>query len=218
MRTSLRVGVLMAIFVLAFSAAGSLRADDETGWKIRVDLAFLDPGGDALIVDVGDETIATSLDSGGGVGVAAEYRFSRRLGVEFGVLAAASVDLSSGIFGPVFDNTVEIASFTPVTVGLDVHLTPGKAVDLYLGPQLSWVGYSGVNVSTGLGGTNSSLDLDSDVGPGAIVGVDVPIGQKGWLFQANFRMIDTNMKRGGTSPLDVEFDPRIFSLGFGYRF
>lgn len=76
-----------------------------------------------------------------------------------------------------------------------------------------------MDVITAIGGTATRVSVDNDLGFGAIIGLDIPVGDGGWLFQLNLRHISTDMEgREGTNRVDVDYDPTIFSIGFGYRF
>ena len=111
--------------LLALCAAGPVRADDASGWRLRVDLAFVEPSNDA-----GRGTVFAEFDTSAGIGVRAEYQFSRRLGIDFGFLTTAGVDASASLGGTA---SFDITSFTPLIVGVDFHLTPDRRVDLYTG-------------------------------------------------------------------------------------
>ena len=65
----------------------------------------------------------------------------------------------------------------------------------------------------------TSETVDTDTGWGVILGIDLPLGSSNWLLQSNLRYIDTSLT-GSTSDgrFDSDFDPLIFSIGFGYRF
>lgn len=207
----------MALAVACWLGTVDARAGEETGWRLRVDFGFFDPAGEGITVDTGLTTVSTDLDGGGGVGVRAEYQMSRRFGVEFGFFSGASVDINvlSGS-----SSSVEINSFTPFAVGANLHLTPGSRVDLYMGPQLAWVSYSSLEVGAGPGFAGTTISVDTDLGPAAILGLDIPVGERRrWSFQTSLRYFDTRMEGGsGTNSLDGDFDPTVFSLGFGYRF
>lgn len=194
-------------------------ADSEPTWTIRLDLSWVDPSGDFVTTSVSGATVGTSFDTGFGGGLRGEYQFSPRLGVELGVLSASSVDITSGVFGGTIASGLEVSSFTPFTVGLNVHLTPDRPFDLYVGPLLAFVSYSDMDIRATIGTGSTSESVDNDVGWGAIIGLDVPLGKGGWLIQANFRYIETDMKgSGGAISINSQFDPVIFSVGFGYRF
>jgi len=81
------------------------------------------------------------------------------------------------------------------------------------------VEYGEVDVFAAPGSAGSSVSIDHDLGLGAILGLDFPLGEKRhWAFQTNLRYLATSME-GSTAgnQVDVDFDPVIFSLGFGYR-
>ncbi len=207
------------VLVVMMMAQPAQAAGDEPVWKLRVDLSWVDPSGDFVTTNVGGGTIGTSFDTGFGGGLRGEYQFSRRLGVDLGVLSAGSVDITSGISAGTFASGLEVSSFTPLTVGLNVHLTPDRPLDFYVGPLMALVSYSDVEIRTTIGTAGTSESVDNDVGWGAIAGLDVPLGERGWLIQANLRFIQTDMKdSGGMISINNQFDPVIVSVGFGYRF
>ena len=210
---------IVALALTAMSVMPARAAETEPAWRLRFDLSWVDPSGDFVSADVGSSTFTAGFDTGIGAGVRGEYQFTNMLGVEFGVLGASSVDVTSGLFGGTLGTSVEVSSFAPFSVGLNVHLTQGRPIDLYLGPMLALVRYDSVDVRTTIGTASTSVSIDNDVGWGAILGLDIPLGGGGWLIQTNLRYIDTDIESsGGGIPISSEFDPVIFSLGFGYRF
>jgi len=207
MKRELKIGFIAIVVAIALCLAGSTHADEERGWRIRVDFALVDPGGDTW--RSGGGTVLAELDTGVGIGVRGEYQLSRRFGIEFGLLSAATVDTTLISGGA---TSVDIASFAPLSFGADFHLTPDRRVDLYVGPQVALIEYGDVEVTSG---AVNSFSIDRDFGVGAIVGLDVPVGEaRHWAFQTNLRHLVTSMESGAIA---VDFDPTIFSLGFGYR-
>ncbi len=55
------------------------------------------------------------------------------------------------------------------------------------------------------------MSVDSDVGIGAALGLDVPIGKGKWAFSTGLRYIKTQAE-------EVDIDPVIVTIGFAYRF
>jgi outer membrane protein W len=217
----LRRRIIPLVVALAcFPGAVDTKAGDDTGWRLRVDFGFFDLGGDGITVDTGTNTFRTEVQAGGGAGVRGEYQPLRWLGVEFGFFSGATVDVDFDFSGGSGSTRVDVSSFVPFTVGLDIHLTPRSRVDLYIGPQLAWVRFNNVQVSVGSATTGGSISVDSDVGPGAILGLDIPLGaSRRWAFQMNLRYFKTTMEGGNNGDsLKADFEPTIFSLGFGYRF
>lgn len=219
-RTKIRVlQAAFAIILLATTVNPSNAQQFESGLRLALDLALVNPSGDVVRTQVGVGGVSVDIDSKAGAGIRFEYRFSQALGVEFGMLGASSFDVKVGDLGDGFGVATGVSSFTPLTFGLNYHFLSGDSVDLFAGPFLAAVQYGDVSVQTGVGGVVTTESVDSDTGWGVVLGIDVPLGSSNWLFQSNLRYIDTNMK--GTSsdgPFDSDFDPLIFSIGFGYRF
>ena len=214
-----KLRTILGATLLCGMLASPAIAEDGTGWRLRFDLAFFDTTGSNGVVVVDGTVVSAGLDWGSGAGVRAEYRMNERLGVEIGVLGAASVDTSVEAGPGVTTTSVELNAFTPWTAGLNVHLIPDQRLDLYAGVMAAWVRYSDVDVVTQVGSTYTSVSADNDFGPGAILGLDVPIGEMGrWVFQANLRYIQTSVSsdRSGYRA-DFDVNPTIFSIGFGYR-
>ena len=216
-------GHYFTLIVVALAAVGTMElawaAEDAPVWTLRVDLSWVDPSGDFVATSVDDGTVATSFDAGFGGGLRGEYHFSERFGVELGVLSAGSVDITTGVSGGTVGSSLELSSFTPFTVGLNVHLTPDHPLDLYAGPLIALVRYEDVEIRAAIGTAGTNVSVDNDVGWGGIIGLDLPLGERGWLVQANLRYIESDMKdSGGAVSIDSQFDPVIFSIGFGYRF
>jgi outer membrane protein W len=209
---------IVALTLLA-PTESACSADDAAIWHVGLEFAWVDPSGDFGTTTVDGNTFGTSYDSGFGGGLRGEYQFSDRFGVELSMLSAGSVELSSGNSEGNFGSSVTVSAFTPVMLGLNVHLTPDGPVDVYAGPLLALVRYSDVEFIAAMGTASASVSIEDDVGWGAIVGIEVPLGSRGWLVQGNLRYIDTDLKDSvGVFSIDSDFDPLILSIGVGYRF
>lgn len=219
-RFSVPCFALTIVALTQFETTESARAaEDDVTWHVGLELAWVDPSGDFATTNVNGTTFGTSYDTGFGGGMRGEYQFSDRFGVELSILSAGSVEMSTGNIGGNFGSSVTVSAFTPFMAGLNVHLTPDRPVDVYAGPLLALVRYSDVEFVAGIGTASTTVSIDDDVGWGAIVGIEVPIGGRGWLVQGNLRYIDTDLKdSGGVFSIDSDFDPLILSLGVGYRF
>jgi hypothetical protein len=193
-------------------------ADQDTGWNLRFYVASLDFDVETRT----GSTIAYDSTVGGGVGVNAEYRFSRRLGLDVGILGAGGVDVSTRVGGPAGGTVVETETlgFTPVSVGLDVHLTPDHRVDLYVSPLAAWIRYGSVSTRVGPGMVSTTIDADDDLAPGAALGLTVPFGkQRRWSLVAHLMYLASDLSASGSggTKLDSDNNATIFGLGFGYR-
>jgi outer membrane protein W len=217
-RLQLQLAISASVLLTLFSTPGALAVEGQ-GWRLRIDFGIVDPGGEQGGVEVGGATARVKTDCGAGVGARGEYQFSRWLGVDIGALASGSAEVRASAGIGDIGTAVQVSSFVPLTVGLNVHLIPRSRPDLYIGPLLAYSIFSDVGVQTGLTGATSFESVDNDLGYGAILGLDLPLGQKGWLFNLNLRHIKTEMNgREGSDRIDADYDPTIFAIGFGYRF
>ena len=218
-RDSLGLWRHAAVAILLLFLAYSPATGADVGWRLRVDGYWVDPDGESSEIDADGVRVITDARSSFGLGITAEFRFSRRLGTEFGFLGAAEVDFEvrqSAPGGQVF-TLMDTTTFVPYFAGLNIHLTPGKKVDLYLGGLLAYITYSDLRISSPPGEVR--VGVDTDIAPGVVLGLDVPVKERGWFFNASIRYM--NAEFSGTVVGDrerVDFDPLIVGVGFGYRF
>ena len=103
--------------------------------------------------------------------------------------------------------------------GLNYHFTPKQRVDFYAGLFLAMINYGDLDTEIGIGGVSTTIAADADFGWGATAGLNILLGKGDWFLQSNIRYIGTEMT--GTSEdgeFGGDFDPIVFSFGFGYRF
>lgn len=227
-REGLAVALLAVLAGLALPGTAGAESDIETGWRLRFYVAainFDDPqGGTGMFCGSAHYCGESSygVDIGAGLGVNAEYRFSRTLGVDFGALAGGGVDVEARTVwaGSATAVTHDTLSYTPLTLGLNVHLTPESAVDLYLGPVVALIKYGGLVVHTGSAGVTTRIGFEEDFAVGAALGLGVPLGERRWSFNAHLMYLDSDLNGGSRqgSYIDADYDATIYGLGFGYRF
>ena len=204
-----------AIIPLILASNPCAAEDFEPTWQLALDLALVEPSNDSIAVGVTQTGLDVDFDTRFGAGLRLEYQFSKALALELGVLGASG-------FGVTID-TAEVAtridSFAPVTLGLNYHFDTASRIDLYAGPFLAAVNYGDIEVATGPGGATRTESTDTDFGWGAIAGLDLPLGSGNWSLQANVRYIRTGIEaEPDEGPVESDFNPLIFSIGFGYRF
>ncbi len=215
---------LLAVALAAaatFTLTASASAETDTGWQIRFYAAAIDmDDGSGASGRYGGSSF--DFDVGAGVGFNAEYRFTPRLGVDLGILSGAGVDIETawvpaGNPGWV---TSETLTFTPLTVGLDIHLTPDARVDFYACPLVALVQYGGLAVRSGPTGVRTEWDFDEDFAVGASLGLGVPFSRNRWSFQTSLTYLESSVDGGSSNGLriDGDYDSTIFGFGFGYRF
>ena len=211
------IAILAIIFLVASSGATEGEPDEAArGWVLRISPTWLESDlDDEISVGSEGETFYGVGAEDLGLGIAAEYRFSPLLGLEIGVLTT-----SNGVGVRVRDGVV-VASGTStyyaLTVGPDFHLTPNHPTDLYAGPFLALTSHSDVGFHRQYAGVGIGSD---GWGWGAVLGVDVPIGERGWLFCANARYLDSSLDatNGHGDSFDLDFGPIAVGVGAGYRF
>jgi outer membrane protein len=219
--TSVKKIVEMALFVLAIALSTLPVAAfaEDTPWQIRFSVVSIDPSGTSVRVAETGESISYNSSSGTGLGVELEYRASRRLGIDFGVLSASpGIDVEVGV-DPFTIGASGDLSTTPIFAGLNFHLTPGSRFDLYLGPLLAYVRYGGFKLAAGPG-LVETFTTEDDFGFGGVVGLDIGLGDSRWLFSAAVRYIDTSLEAASSDggPGTTDIDPTIYSVGVGFKF
>ena len=216
------------VAVLALAAGTTADAAEttgtvDTGWELRFYAAAvdMDPGSKELAAP-GSTSFGYDVSAGGGVGFNAEYRFSRRLGIDLGLFSGGNVEFDGRVSRAAGASraTYDTLTFTPLTAGLDVHLTPASRFDLYACPMVALVQYGRLSWYDEQRGWESTVDFDEDFALGARIGLGVPFGQKRWSFQANFTYLDSRLDghAGGGVRIDRGYDTTLFGLGFGYTF
>lgn len=148
-----------------------------------------------------------TLGDGSGAGLALEYRATHRLGMEaLAIRADLDGELRLSISNPQFQEQV-----VPTDVegdlyglGLNVHLTPSRRFDVYVGPLVAYVDYGNFkgsfDIAVGPGDLMGSAEVrfDDDKAYGATLGADVPLGRSGaWAVSAAVRKLWYDSKGGG---------------------
>ena len=112
-----------AIMVAAFTfTVFPITADaGDSPWQLRITGLSMNPTGSSVFVPDSGERIPYSADNGYGFGIDLEYRASRRLGIDFGVLTATPViDVLIDEVGVISASAKP--RITPIYAGLNVRL------------------------------------------------------------------------------------------------
>jgi len=216
--------------VIGFSllAAGAARAQDSS-WTFRVHGAFLNPSGEFRLVeqdwsDGSVETVTANAHRTGGFEVALERRFSNRWGAEFGLLYAPlplevndRIEFRQARTFVVSGTATENVSFVPLTAGLNLHLTPGRRLDLHFGPLIGVALYSDQDFRFGELDTTENVEIQNDFTYGARLRFDVPRGKLS--FGGALHYLRTSVRAGGRlSGNELDLNVWILTFGVGYRF
>jgi outer membrane protein W len=172
-----------------------------------------DNGG--VVVTSGDPYTGVSVNGGGGVGVNFEYRTSPRMGFEIGAMAVGgNVRVGVGREYRRYDAGVEVEGYVPITFALNYHpLKNSEIVDFYVGPLAASTFFSSVGVGPGV-----IVESRVDFGLGANLGIDINFGKRSrWSFGTGFKYI-ANLSNSGDRDTSLDFDPLIWTFGFGFKF
>ena len=215
----------------ALSTASPTSAADGQ-WHLRAHAAWVSPELSWQMSPAPGDLVRVDADSAWGLGISGEYRASDLLGVELGILRS-SPDVNIQVDDAVLDVTVRASdglTMTPVSLGLNFHLTPTRRFDLYLGPYLAYVLYGDlewrVNETIVVGGVPVEFDqslrmsIANDLAYGAVAGADIPLGPEGWYFSGTLKYLATELDstdpEGDSETLSL--DPFIVAVGFRYSF
>ncbi len=218
--TGAAITTLLALLLPAVAAADTAadtEAAADTGWRLRFYAATVD------FDNRRSSGYGYDVDVGGALAISAEYRFSRRLGVDIGGISGGGIGLTSrtASIGQTEFLVYDTLSFSALTGGLDIHLTPDQRADLYLCPMVALMVYGSIAVDGGRGFARTGLDFDEDLALGAALGVNAPFGaRQKWSFSAQLTYLESTLDgTGGSRPWRAEdYETTMLGLGFGYRF
>jgi outer membrane protein len=117
--------------------------------------------------------------------------------------------------GPATDVAVHDTWVLPPVVAVQYHFNPAGKVNPYVGAGLNaMIFYSGKDKN------GFTVKLDNGIGYAAQAGVDIAL--KGpWTLNLDAKKVwfNTDAKiNGGALKSEVDLDPTVLSIGFGYRF
>lgn len=175
------------------------------------------------------ERFDLSIESGNGLGVAAEYRFRDRVGLEVGFMAA-QIDTDFRVeqallWGgqalyeetAVVDEEIDVQAFT---LGLNFHLTPNRPADFYVGPVAGVADIDGsfplrFLPQDDLTQNRTLRRKSSESFFGAQLGLDIPFNNRSrWAFHLGVMYIDLSSDGPGG---EVDLGPWVARGGLAFR-
>ena len=194
-------------------------AADDDPWEVRLSAVSMHLSGSRVEVPGAEELYSYIGSNGAGFAIDFEYRATKLLGIDFGLITA-SPSIGVEVFAaPLTFSASADLTITPIYVGANFHLLPEGRFDLYVGPVVAYVFHQSFDLVAGLG-LRESFSAENRVGVGAALGVDIALGGGRWSLTTAVRYLDTSLDAsptGGRSG-SADINPTIFSLGFGYRF
>jgi outer membrane protein len=218
---------LLAVFAVMTSLPATASAEedpwqaqlaDDDPWKARFAIVSMNPSGSEVTVTGSDEQYSYDGNSGYGLAIGFEYRASRRIGIDFGVISASpGLDVTVGEQPLTLEASADIR-LTPVYAAANIYLTPDGRFQLYIGPLFAYVIYENFDLVAGPG-LSEWFRTDNGFGYGAVLGLDIDLGDR-WFLNSAVRYLDTTLEASTNDPGvgKADLNPTIFSLGFGVRF
>ncbi len=218
-RWSLRVlpvTTLVVAFLAAWSGESEAAVSGERGWVLRVGPTWFDSDrGDGLVIGHESGEVSGMEARDVGLSVSGEYRLSPRVGLEVGLLATSDRIGARDENGAVVSGGT--SSYGSLTLGPDIHLAPDGPADLFFGPFLTYTARTDVGYHQD---EWAGVRVTGSFGWGALLGVDVPVGERGWRVCTSVRYLDTNLDGtdGNGDHFDLDSDGTAVGVGVGYRF
>lgn len=189
----------MALLIAGLLAPVTLEAQDTRDWAVRVRAIYIAP-------DASSDPSGLDVEGSGAIEVDVTRYLSPLFAVEL-IAATAGHEVTAD------GTSIGSVSHVPPTLLFQVRpLREGK-FQPYLG--------LGGNVTFfyGQSGALEDLDFGTSVGWAGQGGFDVLMGERG-LFNVDVKYIDigTTVELDGTEVADLDVNPWVIGLGFGYRF
>ena len=194
----------LAAFVVAALLSGAAMAHEKGTWIGRFGVTKVDPKSDNHpVVDV-DDNIQLNLN--------AVYFFTDNLAIDI----LASTPFTHDIL--LKDGTkAGETKHLPPTISLQYHFGSSDWFYPYIGAGVNFTLFFDEETTGPLAG--AELSLEESFGVAAQLGADFRINDR-WYFNVDARWIniETEAQLDGASIGDVEIDPLVYGMSFGFEF
>jgi outer membrane protein W len=201
-KTTRLYSALSAVGGAAFAALPAHAQDGSSyDFKLFGGAAYVSPLSDSSLPG-----IANSVEASSEVGweIGGEWKPSDRLGIEVAYFDAThDVEADGTAIGEI--------SLRPWNVSLNFHLVDRDRFSWWVGPTVSYIDWSEVELNGG-----GRLDVDSETTFGASTGMTIGLGDT-FAFQAGLRWLDASVD-SPSLPDEVSVDPLFASVGIAFRF
>jgi outer membrane protein W len=204
-----KLALVLGVFVVV--AASPALAVDEGKNFIRFGAQYVIPTGDYT-----DSATGVKVNAKDAAGLAVQYerKFNRLFGLEFG-LAYSKHDFEAVSAGTSF--TIADATMMPLSIAGNFHVLKDKKLDFYLGPQIAYVTYGDLTfkgVAAGAPGEGQK----SDLGYGAVIGLDIPFGSGKWGLSMQMRYLQTQAEEDVPGGVAVDINPLAIQVAAAVKF
>ncbi len=210
------LGAMTLSAIASFSAPA--QADEISHWRIKSGVVLVDASDPFSYAKPSGGEVHAGGNAELGFTLAAEYRWTERLGLEIGAVYARSpdVDDKTGADG---SEIGEGPGFFPLLAGINFHLVDSDNLDLYAGPRAAFVSFGDFDLE--IDGVRTDFEVDDEFAWGATIGLNYRVGGSRWAFLAEATYLDVDMKvteRGTDSASVTGFDPLMVNIGASYSF
>jgi hypothetical protein len=231
---------LFTAFLLLQAGPSHALAADGLALEARGSVFVVEPG-ENFDLESGSRTFGVDIDQGLGGRLGLELLIGRRLGVTADLWSSSSLDVEVqieqvGVNGRRQRATAsDSLTVSGAALGLNLHLTPERAVDVYLGPLVSWVEPDDLSIRYQTGGgvfepcfpdcqgelVSLPIAIDSDLAFGAALGFNWGLGDgDAWSLNLELRYLQASFDATDYQSLQhqLELDSSFLSIGIGRRF
>ena len=184
---------MVLVAMLALLIAGSSVQAADYKWKVLAAFSYVSPMTDSTnsVGDVIEAASSTGWEIGG------EWKPGRVFGVELDYLNVTSDIEVNGV-------VASEADINPLNLSGNFHLFPDKAIDLWVGPTVAFVGFD-----------VPGQEFDDELTFGAVAGLEFAIG-KSFAITTGVRWLDLSAEDEFGNGLDI--DPFFLRVGAAFRF
>lgn len=223
---------LTALAVLMFTVPSVARAD-AGDHVLRITLDYFEPTGGTYTwlhpeVPPGFTGYTSQIDTepqgSFGFAVDYEYRYSDLFGIGVSLARTeAEMEITHYValrYPPHYTGDL---AMVPLTLSPLFHLVNHEALDVYCGPLLGYVFMDELKTEDYGFGTNA-YGVKDRFTYGALVGLDIPLGNTNWLLTSSIRYmvvraeIDEPYQHVEDMNARIDIDPIVFQAGIGYTF
>ncbi len=134
------------------------------------------------------------------------YFVTPNIGVEL-ILATARHEITLG------GVSVGKLNHLPPTMTVQYHFNPTPTIKPYVGAGVNYTRFYNADLAPGLSVSKSSF------GGALQAGVDIEVTKNGYLnLDVKKIWIDTDVKSGGVKLTNLEINPVVWGIGYGFRF